>query len=134
MADLFFNASSLYIQLTQFLPALQKANCFTKTDPNYSKCKFAYGWKMNLVSSFWFDHCSLFLFFNQFILFIYKKSKYALQVAKGYQLAACIRTNLHPEYLDNNYCFVGVCSKYLRLDTSIKCLQLFYTRPQPILG
>ncbi len=28
----------------------------------------------------------------------------------------------------------GVCSTYLRLDTSTKCLKLFYTSPQPILG
>ncbi len=28
----------------------------------------------------------------------------------------------------------GVCSTYLRLDTSTKCLNLFYTSPQAILG
>ncbi len=31
-------------------------------------------------------------------------------------------------------CTIGVCSTYLRLDTSTKCLKLFYTSPQPILG
>jgi hypothetical protein len=31
-------------------------------------------------------------------------------------------------------CYDGVCSTYLRLDTSTKCLKLFYTSPQPILG
>jgi hypothetical protein len=29
---------------------------------------------------------------------------------------------------------IGVCLTYLRLDTSTKCLKLFYTSPQPILG
>jgi hypothetical protein len=28
----------------------------------------------------------------------------------------------------------GDCSTYLRLDTSTKCLKLFYTSQQPILG
>ncbi len=32
------------------------------------------------------------------------------------------------------YTLDGVCSTYLRLDTSTKCLKLLYTSPQPILG
>jgi hypothetical protein len=31
-------------------------------------------------------------------------------------------------------CSSGVCSTYLQLDTSTKCLRLFYTSPQPTLG
>jgi hypothetical protein len=36
--------------------------------------------------------------------------------------------------LATKYYYIGVYSTYLRLDASTKCLKLFYTSPQPILG
>ncbi len=35
---------------------------------------------------------------------------------------------------DVHPCDGGVCATYLWLDTSTKCLKLFYTSPQPFLG